>query len=942
MRPSDIVGAVRDARASGDRRSLVGREQELAAITAALDAARSGTGELLLVEGPAGIGKTSLLRAARAAAEAADLLVLRGVGTAFERDYPFGVLRQSLAPLLRDAADRARWLTGAARLAAPALLDLPEEADANPFGILNGLYWLLASLADDRPVLLCVDDAQWADEPTLRFLDFLALRLHALGVAVVVGARPPADFSTTPALASLREHARDHGRRVEPRALDLAGVALVVGAAAGGPVDDVFVAACHRSTGGNPFLLDELLRALVDAGAGWTAADAGRVAELSVPGVGQSVSATLTRLGPVPAALARAAAVLGEGTPLDLATELAGLGPDTAPAAATALREAGLLDGGPELRFRHPILAGAVRDGIPGHERADAHAQAARLLRDRGAPAERVALQLVHVPAAGDASVVGELRLAARHARERAAPAIAATLLERALAEHPDAGDRNEILLELGRAELDAGRLARAAEHFFASHDASDDPLDRGRAAALLGVAVPGAAEQRRPIVELVRRAHAEVAPLDRELALRLGSVLVLEGASPEEHEPEGRTVAEAVYLGHLVFSRMDPAARADDVVGLATRAARQADAVLEEGAIALAFTGIVLGLRWGHRLAEAQALLDRAIAVARRRGSTADFAIAMTLRANVHRNAGRLRDAEADARSALPVVLDDDWAFARGVQPLVGSLLDQGRTDDASAEMAAFVGGRDAIPDSPPMVPVLLTRMALRAARREHDEARTDWEDALRRAYRGPHAGWIEDLAVAADVHLTLGDADRARAEADRALEIARCWDTPGAIGQALLTQVRVGAADDAVETLRSAASLLGDSPLRLVHARSLVALGGRLRRDGHRADSREPLREGFALAETCGATGLAEEARVELRASGVRVRPTPLTAGETLTPSEQRIAELAAAGHTNAEIAQDLFLTVKTVEMHLTQSYRKLGIRGRRELAAALETPV
>jgi DNA-binding CsgD family transcriptional regulator len=922
----------------GASRPLVGRERELAAIGSVLRAARSGAGELLLIEGPAGIGKTSLIAEARQAA-APDMLVLRGVGTAFEREYPFGVVKQALAARVRGDEDRRRLLSGAARLAEPALLDADGDVDASPFGILNGLYWLLATLADQQPVLLTIDDAHWADEPSLRFVGFLARRLDSIGVALVVGARTAADFSATPALAEVRDHARAHGVRVEPGALDEPGVAELLAGAADAPVDAAFAGACHRATGGNPFLLDELLRALASSGSGFSAADARRVDELSVPGVTRSLSSTLDGLGPDARALARAAALLGEGAALDLAAELADQDLASASAAATALAGAGVLERGPELRFRHPILAGAVRDGCS--DLPDGHARAAELLRRRGAPAERVALQLLHVPPAADPRVVDELRLAARHARERGAPATAAMLLERALAEPPLDQERPEILLELGRAEIDEGRLDAATDRFVEAYDSADDSIMRGRAAAMLAMAAPGDPGARAQAVERVRDAYDEVAPLDRELGLRLRSILVVEGARVDGAGPEGATVAEAVLLGTLVFNRMDASARAADIADLACRGARQADALLEEGAIALSFTGIVLGLRWAHRLTEAEELLDRAIAAARRRGSTSDFAMAITLRANVHRTAGRLRDAEADARLALPAVLDDRWAFARGIQPLVGSLLDQGRIAEAAAEMADVVGEDTKLPDSPPMLPVILMRMTLNAARREHARALEDWEDAVRRAerYRGVNAGWIEDLVVAADVQHALGNEDTARATADRALEIARCWDTPGAVGQALHAQARVGGADDPAETLMSAVSLLAESPLRVEHAKALVSLGGLMRRQGQRSDSRAPLREGYELALSCGAGGLAESARAELRASGVRVQRAPQSGVDALTPSEQRIAGMAADGLSNAEIAQELFLTVKTVEMHLTHVYRKLDIRGRRELARALQ---
>jgi DNA-binding CsgD family transcriptional regulator len=273
---------------------------------------------------------------------------------------------------------------------------------------------------------------------------------------------------------------------------------------------------------------------------------------------------------------------------------------------------------------------------------------------------------------------------------------------------------------------------------------------------------------------------------------------------------------------------------------------------------------------------------------------------------------------------------------FARGVPPLVLTLTEQGRPDEAAAELAAAMPD-DEIIDAPPMTPVLLARMWVRHALRDHAGARADWEEALRRSReRGANAGWIEDFAVAVDVHAAAGDAERARALAGESLEIAEAWGTPGARGIALHACARVHGLD--VEMLRSASLLLADSPLRLEEARARVALGAALRRAGHRVESREPLRAGYELAVTCGAGALAETARSELRASGIRVQGEQASGADALTPSERRIAELAVSGLSNREIAQELFLTVKTIEMHLTHVYRKLDIRRRSELPGAL----
>jgi DNA-binding CsgD family transcriptional regulator len=911
--------------------ALVERDQELAALERLLADARSGTGSVLLLEGSAGIGKTSLLAAAREPAAESGMRVLQGRGTELEREYPLGVARQCLEPAVRPEADRERLLRGAARLAGPVLLDVPEALEATPVGILHGLYWLVANLAEEAPVLLVVDDAHWADEPSLRFLAYVARRVESLPVALLVATRPAEEG----ALAAIGDDPAT--TRIEPPALGLEGVGRLL--REHGTVDDAFARACHDATGGNPFLLGELVRALRADGVPFTAAAAERVTEVTPPTVSRAVGATLARLGAEATALARAAAILGEGTALDPAAELAGLPVERAAAAASDLVRSGLLDDATPMRFRHPVLTAAVRAGVSSYDRAAAHARAADLLRARGAAPERVALQVLHAPPGGDAGVVSELRLAADRASERGAPATAAALLARALAEPPDSALLAEVLFELGRAEL-ATAAPDAPDHLAEAHRSADDPAIRGRALALLAQAIPVRREARARLVELVADALPDVQQRDREIALRLRAVLALEGDMDSTAEPAGDTLGEAVFLGHLVFSRMRPGASAAEIADLATRAARQVDGLLGDGAASLAFTGMILALRWTDRLEEAERLLNRAIAAARRRGSTIDFATAMTLRAAVRRRGGRLRDAEADARGALAAALGPEWSFARGVAPLVGALLDQGRVEEAAGELRAVVAV-EAIPDSPPMIPVLLSRMSVRAAEGEHAGALADWDEAVRRSERlgrGVNAGWIEDLVVVAGVHQARGDRSAAEAVAAQAVELAKRWDTPGAIGQALHTQALVGSPDASLDMLQSAVVLLEQGPARLEHARACITLGGALRRRGHRVESRTVLREGYELARYCGADALAETARSELRASGIRLQREPVSGADSLTPSERRIADMAAAGLSNAEIAQELFLTVKTIEMHLTRAYRKLDVRRRAQLAQAL----
>ena len=918
----------------GGEPPLVGRADELEGLRSVLGAAAAGEGGALLVDGPAGIGKTRLLTAARDGAGELGMRLLGARGTELERDLPLGIVRQLFAPAVRNEGGRERLLQGAAGLAGPAILDAADPGDTPPAGLLHGLYWLVANLSDEGPLALVVDDAHWADEASQRFLAYLARRAQSLPVALVLGARPGEHTEAASPVSQLAED--PDVRHLELRALDAQGVEQLL-RERHDDVDPDFALACQRATGGNPFLLEELVRELETASVPFQKSGVGRVSEVTPPSVARTVAADLARLGPETAGIVEAVSVLGDGTQLELAAGLASMAMPEATSAVAAAVRAGILDDHTDLRFRHPLLGSAAAAASTTHERAEAHARAAALLRARGAAPERIATQLLHSPPAGDPRTVADLREAARRAGERGAPATSATLLERALAEPPSGEVRAEILLALGAAELDTGATTGAAEHLDEAYRCASDPLLRARTLPLVAQANPTTAAVRR-LCDLVEASLPEVEPLNEELAMRLRSILVLEERHQEPDGLRGDTVGEAVLLGHIVFSRMVPGAVASNVADIAERATRQTAALIEEGASTLAFTGAVLGLRWTDRLDGAVRLLDQAVESGRRRGSIIDYGAAMTLRATVHRQAGRLREAEADARAALDAQLPVRWSFARGVEPLVGSLVDQGRLDEAARELDdASLSGE--VPDAPPMIPVVLTRMGLHAARREHDRARADWEDAVRRAgrLRGANAAWIEDLAVASGVHRALGDDQTARELVDQALGLAQDWDTPAARGIALHAQARLGDGDT-VGRLREAAHLLAESPRRLEHARALVSLGAALRRRGDRVDSRDPLREGYDLARQCSAQGLAEVARGELRASGVRVRREALSGVDSLTPSELRIAEMAAVGLSNAEVAQELFLTVKTVEMHLTHAYRKLGVRGRPQLSEVL----
>jgi DNA-binding CsgD family transcriptional regulator len=235
-------------------------------------------------------------------------------------------------------------------------------------------------------------------------------------------------------------------------------------------------------------------------------------------------------------------------------------------------------------------------------------------------------------------------------------------------------------------------------------------------------------------------------------------------------------------------------------------------------------------------------------------------------------------------------------------------------------------------------LTPLLISRGVLRHAQGHRERAVIDLREALERIGRytaGTTSGMDARLLLATTLQ-ELGREEEARAEADQALAIARAWGTPGIVGMALRARALVAGGEDRVDQLHAAVQSLDSSPLRLEHARGLIDLGAALRRAGRRAESRAPLRAGLEIAERAGAAPLAQHARDELNASGARVPRHHV--GDELTPSERRIVDMAAAGMSNPQIAQALFVTTKTVESHLGRSYLKLGVKSRHELTSAL----
>jgi ATP/maltotriose-dependent transcriptional regulator MalT len=311
-----------------------------------------------------------------------------------------------------------------------------------------------------------------------------------------------------------------------------------------------------------------------------------------------------------------------------------------------------------------------------------------------------------------------------------------------------------------------------------------------------------------------------------------------------------------------------------------------------------------------------------------------------MTMRSHLAHRRGRIADAEADAQAAVDVMRLQGWALPAPVAYLIDALIERGETDKAAVELEEFGLHLD-LPDVLYYIPAFISRGRLRL---ERGQARQGLEDLLEAAHLmerwgTPNMVGFHQRPYAAIALARLGDEDEARRLAEEGLALARAWGTPGAIGIALHARGLIEGGDDGIELLRESVSILERSQARLEHARSLTELGAALRRANRRSDAREPLREALDRAHRCGATALAERARTELAATGAKPRKAMLTGVESLTASELRIAKMAAEGLGNREIAQALFVTVKTVETHLGHVYQKLDIDSRKALPAALE---
>jgi DNA-binding CsgD family transcriptional regulator/tetratricopeptide (TPR) repeat protein len=934
------------------QRELLERHSELAVVEAVVTAAAGG--RLLAIEGPPGIGKTALIAEAKALAQRAGVEVLSGRGSELERSFSYGVVRQLFEPFLASlpAEERAGLLSGAAALAEP-LFD-PAQFEADPaadasLATLHGLYWLAANVAAHRPLLLALDDLHWCDLPSLRWLAYLLPRMEELDLSLVVGVRP-AEPGHDPALVG-RIVSDPLGTVIRPAPLSTGAVTRLLRETLSSDAEDAFCAACREDTGGNPLLLRELMHAIVAEGLAPIDENIPRLRELEAQAGSRAVTLRLSGLPPEASALAHAVAILGDDADARQAALLAGLDEQAASDAAAALARVDVLRAGTPLEFVHPLIGAAVYEGLTATERQHAHARAAWLLARAGAEPERIAAHLLRSPPAADPQAVATLRDAARRAGSRGASESAVAYLRRALEEPPPDGERGELFLELGSAESRVSGEP-AVEHLREAHALAEGPVARAEAALLLGrqLFILGGEEA----AAVFRDALDELGEADPELERILAAGLITNGlfalglhreAAERLDRVRGNlsdeTVGEKLLLSLLAYHDARTGRPAAEVVPLARRALAGGTILREDAAIGAGFvpTSTVLAMA---DLDEALVVYEDALAEAHRHGSTLAFGAVKVFRALALIWRGDLGEVEAETREALAA--GEVWGatarFARHAAAfLADSLMEQGRLDEAAAILAG-AGSGDLAPGDTRSLFLGDSARRLRLLRGDLAGGLEEMLEAGRRfdevGHRNPaFIAWRSPAALAL---LQLGRRDEAGPLVEEDVELARAWRAPRALGAALRAAGLVEGGERGLELLEEAAEVLSSSPARLEHAKARTELGAALRRANRRAEAREQLRQGLELATICGAGSLAARAERELLATGARPRRVALSGVESLTPSERRVAEMAAEGPTNREIAQALFVTQRTVEVHLTSIYRKLGITSRSQLAAAL----
>lgn len=920
---------------------LAGREAELRVLRDGVVASAAGHPSLVHLTGESGIGKTSLIQALAGTRFGVPVLVGSACGAPLERDFSFGVVRRLFADLLAKTDEPTRMaLLELAGPPARLVLDeaSPDIRRTSTYTTHHALFRLIAKLAERSALLLAVDDAHAADAPSMRFLAYAAHRLAGHPVTVLLsttdGERP---YAEEPLLALT-------GQAREVRLAPLSGEAVAeVVHRSTGRVDTEVVAACTEVTRGNPFLLTELLRVLRHSGAPLGALGAVEVRRLGSPAVAARLRARF-RACPDTEALAHAVAVLGDGAEFDIAADLAGLEPARAARALDTLASMSVVANSHPLGFTHSFVRTTVLDSIPVGARLTAHGRAAHLLHAAHAPSEQVAAHLLRSGASTAPWACEELRGAAKLAAGRGAPDIAATYLRHALKQPSAPCERSAMLCDLGTAELSYAPHD-GIRHLRTALDTATDARQAAQAALKLvpALCMVSAHEEASRIADT---AIADLGDEDPDLAWRLEATAMTPEFLRLPTVPTALARVERMerpVLGDLALRR----AQQGTVATMAAWRGVEREKVVRctREAILSAdhnfFRPPSYYTLFALARTDASAAIDEVFAAGDRIAEGSGWPRAMAIMAMAHGlkavHEGDLH--EAARRFAAALASFEDYGLdVRGDHCAVTCavwfadvLVSLGRADRARALLAHHLRGADDVPEMLEYTALLCTRGRLLLAEGDARGAVDALEECGRRAaawqMRNPAILPWRSLAAAA--HTALGQRERARELAEQDLALALTWGTDRVVGVAQHALALALGGDEGHELLTTAIARLAASPHRLGHAAALLDLAA-LQAESGGDEARATVEEAIALASACGAEPLVRRGeRLLAQVGGGRRRSRRGSAPLGLTPQEHQIALAAAGGATNRQIAQDLCVTVRNVEFHLSSAYRKLGVK-------------
>jgi DNA-binding CsgD family transcriptional regulator len=662
-----------------------------------------------------------------------------------------------------------------------------------------------------------------------------------------------------------------------------------------------------------------------------------------------TVRTLLAAFTPLQSAVARALAVLGDAAPPQAIASVAGVGVGDLGPAVEAMAAAGLLDGAAE-RFAHELVASAITETLSAAELERLHRAAASALMSLREPDETIAAHLLRCRPQGDSDVSAVLRRAAQQAAERGAPGVAVTYLERALSERAPHDDRGRMLAALATDAFHAGlpdARRRLRDALLESRDLSGrlDVLTRLAAVGVVRGDDPGLSHLLERIAldaDEESRLAVETAALDALLTLPSRNAERARRAAAIELTDATDPLLRRVVLAHRAWLATEGGAPDADAAAALALEAIDDGSLLREAGQRSAYHLCVRALIVTDHADDARLAIADLAAEATARGSRRLQAIATWYEAELALRTGRVTDAQRLATEALALADDEIRACVAGaVAVLVSALTERGAFAQAHAVLREHrldgrIGG-----GCPSETGVLLARARLALAEgdfeRAHAEACEAGCDCASHCRPNPTwSGWRSTAALAL-AHLGRR-ADAARL-ADTELELAQHFGTPLPVARALHARA-VAEPDDCrrIALCKRALALLEGRPATLESTRLRLELGSTLARIGRRVEARDALRPALADADAAGATLLAARARRELVATGLRPRRAAVEGAEALTPRQRQITELAAAGKGNRAIAQQLFLSIKTVETHLAAAYRKLGVSVRAELGPAL----